>query len=284
MDNLNKLENKSVYIIREAFKQFKNPAILWSIGKDSTTLLWLCRKALPKGVQLTVVHIDTEYKFKEIYDFREKYAKKWNLNLMVAKNEDAIKKDITPIKGKFECCNARKTEALKQAVKKYKFDALLLGIRRDEHGLRNKERIMSPRDKDFMWRFVREKDMIEEGDSPFESMQDVELEGWNIFATDFGEETDHVRVHPIIFWTEQDIWNYIQQENIPTVDLYFAKNGKRYRSIGCETCCNPVDSDADTIKKVVEELKITKVTERSGRAQDKEQAYMMQKLRSLGYM
>lgn len=280
---LNELESKSIFIVREALKKFKNPAILWSIGKDSTTLLWLCRKALPIGARLNVIHVDTGCKFKEIYEFRDKYAKKWDLNLMIAKNEEGIR-NFSPENSHFECCNARKTEALKQFVKKNNIDALLLGIRRDEHGLRNKERIMSPRDKDFRWRFAREKKATEEGDSPFESMQDVELDGWNIFATDFGAEADHVRVHPIINWTEQDVWNYVQKEKIPVVSLYFAKNGKRYRSIGCECCCNPVDSDADNVDKIVEELKTTSVKERSGRAQDKEEAYIMQKLRSLGYM
>jgi sulfate adenylyltransferase subunit 2 len=94
----------------------------------------------------------------------------------------------------------------------------------------------------------------------------------------------HIRVHPLLHWTEQDIWKYVQRENIPVVDLYFANNGKRYRSIGCETCCEPVDSDADTVDKIVEELMTTKISERSGRAQDKESAYVMQKLRALGYM
>jgi len=283
MARLRELENKSIFIIREALKKFKNPAILWSIGKDSTTLLWLCRKALPMGAKLNVIHVDTGCKFREIYEFRSRYTKEWNLNLTVAKNEEGIK-NFSPEKSHFECCNARKTEALKQFVKKNNIDALLLGIRRDEHGLRNKERIMSPRDKDFRWRFAREKTATEEGDSPFESMQDIELDGWNIFATDFGAEADHVRVHPIINWTEQDIWDYIQKEGIPVVDLYFAKNGKRYRSIGCECCCSPVDSDANTVNKIVEELRTTNIKERSGRAQDKEETYIMQKLRSLGYM
>lgn len=284
MTRLDELENKSVYIIREAYNKFENMAALWSIGKDSTTLLWLCRKAFYGKIPFPVMHIDTGLKFKEIYEFRKKYVKEWDLDLIVAKNNNAVKKGITPEKGRFECCNARKTEALKQAIKKHKIDALLLGIRRDEHSIRDKERYFSPRDRQFRWNVSKEKEKKDEGDSPYVPMQDTEMSGWNLFATDFGPDADHIRVHPLLHWTELDVWQYVKREKIPVVDLYFARNGKRYRSIGCETCCNPVDSDADTIGKIVKELETTTVEERSGRAQDKEHAYMMQKLRSLGYM
>jgi sulfate adenylyltransferase subunit 2 len=161
---------------------------------------------------------------------------------------------------------------------------LFVGIRRDEHGIRNKEHFFSPRDKEFKWNIVKERKYKGEGDSPFIAMTDIEFTGWNIFATDFGKDTNHVRVHPMLQWNEVDIWRYIEKEKIPIVDLYFAKNGKRYRSIGCACCCNPVDSQADTISKIVKELEHTHVAERSGRAQDKEDVYTMQKLRSLGYM
>lgn len=282
MQNLRELESKSIYIIREVHKRFKNPALLWSIGKDSTTLLWLCKQAFFGKIPFPVIHIDTGFKFKEIYEFREKYAKEWNLNLIIARNNKA--EGITPDKGKFECCNARKTEALKQIVKQHKIDALIVGIRRDEHGIRDKERYFSPRDKQFKWNYVKKKEKQNQGDSPFISMQDAEFDAWNIFATDFGQDTDHVRVHPILHWTELEIWKYVKEENIPMVNLYFAKNGKRYRSIGCKCCCKPVDSNADDIDKIIQELKTTNVKERSGRDQDKEDDYNMQKLRSLGYM
>ncbi|MBL7197686.1 MAG: sulfate adenylyltransferase subunit CysD [Candidatus Omnitrophica bacterium] len=278
MFNLNNLESKSICIIREAYKQFKNPALLWSIGKDSTTLLWLCRKAFFGEIPFPVIHIDTGYKFKEIYDFRDEYAKKWNLNLIITKNKDAFE---TPETSKFECCNSRKTEALNQIVKKYKFDSLLVGIRRDEHGIRGKERYFSPRDKQFKWNVVKKQN---NGDSPFESLQDAEFDGWNIYATDFGTGTNHVRVHPLLHWTELEIWQYIKKEKILSIPLYFAKNGKRYRSIGCEPCCSAVVSDATDVDKIIEELKKNKTPEREGRAQDKEDEYNMQKLRSLGYM
>lgn len=266
MDHLQKLENQSIYIIREAYSQFKNVAMLWSIGKDSSTLLWLIRKAFFGKVPFPIMHLDTTYKFKEIYEFRDKYAKKWNLNLIVAKNQEALDRGVSPEKGKLECCTELKTNNLKKAIAKYKFKALYLAIRRDEHGIRAKERIMSPRDGDFVWDYKN---------------QPPEL--WDQYKTKAKTE-EHLRIHPILGWREVDVWEYIRRENIPIVSLYFAKNGKRYRSIGCETCCNPVCSNADTLDKMIEELKTTKISERSGRAQDKESDYMMQKLRSLGYM
>lgn len=267
MKHLDQLESQSIYIIREAYKQFKNIAILWSIGKDSTTLMWLTRKAFYGKVPFPALHIDTSYKFQEIYDFRSEWADKWDMELIIGKNEQSLNEGMGPdASDKLACCGQLKTEALKQAIDKYGFKALLLGIRRDEHGIRAKERVFSPRDKQFKWDY---KDQPPELWDQFKNQQQ-------------GEQ--HIRVHPLLHWTEQDIWKYIQRENIPVVDLYFANNGKRYRSIGCETCCEPVDSDADTVDKIVEELMTTKISERSGRAQDKESAYVMQKLRALGYM
>lgn len=142
MDQLTELEQKSIYIIREAYAQYKNKmAMLWSIGKDSTSLLWLCRKAFFGKLPFPVMHIDTSFKFKEIYQFRNKYSKEWGLNLIVAKNGNALKRGVGPKKGKFECCTELKTNALKLAMAKYGFRALLLAIRRDEHGIRAKERV-----------------------------------------------------------------------------------------------------------------------------------------------
>ena len=267
MDHLDSLESQSIYIIREAYKQFKDIAVLWSIGKDSTTLVHLVRKSFFGRVPFPVVHIDTGYKFREIYEFRDHWAKEWNLKLIVGRNEEAIASGMQPNEGnKLSCCSELKTNALKQTMDKYGFKAILLGIRRDEHGIRAKERVFSPRNRLFEWDYKN---------------QPAEL--WDQFKNrQEGEE--HIRVHPLLHWTELDIWRYIQREKLPIVNLYFSKGGKRYRSIGCETCCNPVDSNADTVDKIVEELRTSKVAERSGRAQDKESAYIMQKLRSLGYM
>ena len=267
MDHLDRLESQSIYVIREAYKQFRDIAVLWSIGKDSTTLVHLVRKSFYGRVPFPVVHIDTGYKFRQIYQFRDHWAREWNLNLIVGRNEEAIAAGMHPGEGnKLTCCSQLKTEALKQTMDKYCFKAILLGIRRDEHGIRAKERVFSPRNRMFEWDYKN---------------QPAEL--WDQFMNR-QESEEHTRVHPMLHWTELDIWRYVQREKLPIVDLYFAKKGKRYRSIGCETCCNPVDSDADTVDKIVDELRTSKVAERSGRAQDKESAYVMQKLRALGYM
>lgn len=266
MNRLDELENKTIYIVREAYSRFKDIGLLWSIGKDSTSLLWISRKAFFGKIPFPIIHIDTTYKFEEIYRFRDKYTAEWNLNLIIGRNEEALKKGLGPDKGKFECCNALKTETLKLILKEHNFKALLLAIRRDEHGIRAKERYFSPRDMDFKWDY-----------------QNQSAELWDLYKSEIASQ-NHFRVHPMLHWTESDIWQYILREKIPVVNLYFAKNGKRFRSIGCETCCAPVNSDADNIKKIIRELGTTKVSERSGRAQDKERTYTMQKLRSLGYM
>ena len=265
MNRLDELENQSLYIIREAFHNYRNLAMLWSIGKDSTTLLWLIRKAFFGEVPFPVLHIDTTFKFQEIYDFRDRYSKEWNLNLLITKNDEALKTEVD-FDSKLKCCMELKTNALKQAIMQHGFDGLLLGIRRDEHGVRAKERVFSPRDRDFRWQYDN---------------QPAEL--WDQYKS--GAESDtHVRIHPILNWTELDIWEYIQQENIPFTNLYLARHGKRYRSIGCETCCTAIDSDADSVAKIIEELETTHIAERAGRAQDKEDDHTMQKLRALGYM
>ena len=151
MIDLNSLENRSIYIIREAYAEFNNIAILWSTGKDSTASLWLCKQAFFGKIPFPVIHIDTTYKFKQMYDFRDNLAKEWGMNLIIVRNEEAIKSGCDPIVGNFECCTKLKTEALKQCLDKYGFDALILAIRRDEHGIRGKERYFSPRDKSFKW-------------------------------------------------------------------------------------------------------------------------------------
>ncbi len=276
---IKELEQKSIFIIREIKARFKNPALLFSSGKDSTVMVHLMKKAL-YGDMFPIVHIDTGYKFEEIYKFRDKLKNDWKFKrLIVVKNSKALEEGMNKDKGREICCHQLKTETLKQCIKRYNFDAILVGIRRDEHGIRNKERYFSPRDKEFRWKYAKKK---EGGDSLLESLQDSEFDGWNIFATDYGKDIDHVRVHPLLHWNEIEIWQYIKENNIYVNPLYFARKGRRYRSIGCECCTKPIKSNADRIEKIIEELKTIKGQERDGRAKDKEE--VMENLRHLGYM
>lgn len=266
MSELGELENRSLYIIRETYAEFKRPAVLWSVGKDSTAAVWLCKKAFFGRVPFPVIHIDTGYKFSEMYAFRDRLARDWGLDLIVARNQEAIAKGVSPKDGKLECCTQLKTQALKQCLEEYRFDALILAIRRDEHGIRAKERYFSPRDAEFHWNY-----------------RDQPLEMWDQYQS-LEEAGTHTRVHPLLHWRELDVWEFIQTENLPVNPMYFARDGKRYRSLGCQPCTLPVDSAAATVAEVVEELRVSKIAERSGRAQDKEKAFAMQKLRALGYM
>ncbi len=265
VDPIDALENQSVYIFREAFRKFPDLAMLWSIGKDSTTLLWLARKAFFGRVPFPLVHIDTGYKVPQMIEYRDRMAREWGVDLVVGRNRKSLEEGMHPSKGRFECCNALKTQALQQLLEERGFKGIFLGIRRDEEGSRAKERVFSPRDKNFEWRY-----------------KDQPPELWDQFNTSFGPET-HVRIHPLLSWTEIDIWEYIRREKIPVCPLYFAKDGERFRSLGCVPCTCPIPSSAGTIGEIIEELKRTKTPERAGRAQDLESAYAMQKLRSLGY-
>lgn len=265
MDRLDDLANRSIYLIREAYARHHRMAMLWSIGKDSTTLLWLVRKAFLGRVPFPVLHIDTSYKFREIYEFRDRLVREWGLDLVIARNDAALAAGMNNTK-KLECCTALKTVALRQAIEQYGFEALLLGIRRDEHGVRAKERYFSPRDSDFRWNYA-----------------DQPMELWDQYHSSV-QEGRHYRIHPLLHWTELDIWTFVQREGLPAVGLYLSRDGKRYRSIGCECCCAPVESEAADVPAIVAELKTTRLAERAGRAQDKEEAQTMQKLRALGYM
>ncbi len=267
MDRLTELENRSIYIIREAYHQFGRLAALWSVGKDSTALVWLCKKAFFGDVPFPVVHIDTSYKFPEMYSFRDEMVARWGLDLIVARNEEALARGVGPHEGsKLNCCTELKTNALKQCIAEYGFEGLLLAIRRDEHGIRAKERYFSPRDRQFRWNY-----------------EDQPPELWDQYTSEVDEEF-HLRVHPLLEWRELDVWLYVRRENLPVNPLYFARDGKRYRSLGCKTCCSPVQSNASTVDEIIEEIRTGRTAERAGRAQDKEDAYTMQKLRALGYM
>ena len=266
-DHLEELENQSVFIIREAYKKFKNLAMLWSIGKDSTVMLWLARKAFFGECPIPLVHIDTSYKIPAMIDYRDQKAKEWGLNLVVGQNRKALDEGMNHEKGRMVCCEALKTFGLQQTMEEHGYTGLMLGIRRDEEGTRAKERYFSPRDKNFEWNF-----------------KDQPPELWDQFKTTFVEGT-HIRIHPLLHWTELNVWEYIERENIPIIDLYFSNSeGRRYRSLGCAPCTGSIESNASNVKEIVEELRATNVAERSGRAQDQENTYAMQKLRAKGYM
>lgn len=263
---LKRLENESIYILREAYRTLPKPVMLWSMGKDSTVMLWLARKAFFGHIPFPLVHIDTSYKIPEMIRFRDEKAKEWGVDLRISSNRNALELGMKPGKGKLECCTALKTDALKNFLAKEGFKTIFAAIRRDEEGSRGKERFFSPRGEGSEWNY-----------------KDQPPELWNSYQTEFPSGTE-VRVHPLLHWTELDIWLYVREEKIPVLDLYFSKNGKRYRSVGCAPCTGTVDSGAVTLDEVINELRSTKVGERAGRAQDKADRYAMQKLRAKGYM
>ncbi len=283
--HLDELEDQSIYILREAYRHFRNLCMLWSIGKDSTVMLWLARKAFFGHVPFPLVHIDTSYKIPEMIAFRDRIAREWGLTLVVGQNVQALAEGMSHTRGRLTCCKALKTDALKHTLdgswprkrmvdgvfvedaNKEPYTGVIVGARADEEGSRSKERYFSPRDANHDW---------DVGDQP--------PEFWNQFKTEFAPGT-HVRIHPLLDWTEVNIWEYIDRENIPLIDLYYDRGeGKRYRSLGCGTCTDPIQSKATTPLQIIEELRTTTVAERAGRAQDREDAYAMEKLRREGYM
>jgi sulfate adenylyltransferase subunit 2 len=300
MDTLESLEQQSVYILREAFRHFERLCMLWSVGKDSTVLLWLARKAFFGHVPFPLVHIDTSYKLPEMIAYRDKLAMEYKLTMVVGQNEAALAAGKTfpatqhlpegdPNKvSRFDCCGLLKREALTHTLNgtwprkrlnlktgKYEIDqdkeaynGVIVGARADEEGSRSKERYFSPRDKNNLW---------DVGEQP--------PEFWNQFKTDFAPGT-HVRIHPLLDWTELHIWEYIKREKIPTVSLYYNQGtGTRYRSLGCAPCQAPIQSSAHNVDEIIEELKSGKlknIAERSGRLQDGKHG--LEELRREGYM
>lgn len=265
-DHLKNLENHSVYIIREAYANLQPVAALWSMGKDSTVLIWLIRKAFFGRLPFPIVHVDTSLKLPGMIAYRDMMAREWGAQLVVGMNNVALTAGTGPENGRVECCTQLKTEALQAVIKEHGFKSILLGIRRDEEGTRAKERIFSPRNIDFEWNF-----------------KDQPPELWDQFQT-FCPHGAHIRVHPLLSWSEIDVWEYIEMENIPVIDLYFARNGRRYRSLGCQPCTGDIASNATTVSAIIEELKSTKRAEREGRKQDQAAPHAMQKLRAKGYM
>lgn len=293
MTHLDRLEALSVHIFREAYREFKSLVMLWSIGKDSTVLLWLARKAFFGHVPFPLMHIDTNFKIPEMIAFRDRTAREWRLDLIVGRNAAALEtKQSFPdgVLSRVDCCRALKSEALKHTLsgewprlrmdpatgrlepeeKREAFTGVIVGARADEEGSRSKERYFSARDRSSEW---------DVGDQPPEL--------WKQYKTDFAPGT-HVRIHPLLDWTELNIWEYIEREGIPVISLYFDRGaGRRYRSLGCLPCTQPVESDAKTVSDIVQELRTGKfadIAERSGREQDKEDCGGLETLRRGGYM
>jgi len=262
--DLDTLESQSVFIFREAYNRIGNIAMLWSLGKDSNVMLWLARKAFFGHVPFPLVHVDTGKKFKEMYDFRDRYEAEWGLKLIrgTCPPVEDMDQSLPPAARSA----ARKTAGLKALIDEYAWDGIIAGIRRDEEAVRAKERVFSPRGENSTWDFRNQPP-----------------EFWDQYNTDFPPGT-HLRIHPLLGWTELDIWRYIKREDIPVVPLYFSNNGKRYRSLGDQDITSPVESDAGDVDAIIAELESTNVPERAGRAMDHEAEDSFERLRREGYM
>lgn len=293
MDHLTRLENKSIYLLREAYCHFPRLAMLWSVGKDSTVLVKLALKAFFGHIPFPLVHIDTGYKIPEMIRYRDHLADVWNLPILYGKNQEALDSGETYPNGKatrLQCCKKLKSETLEgiltgqidryrfnHVTKQYEIDpdktpyqALILGIRADEEGSRSKERIFSPRDISGKW-----------------DIENQPAELWGYYQVDFPEKA-HMRIHPLLDWTELDIWQYIGKEKVPISSLYFNQGENlRYRSLGCAPCTRPICSSSQTVEAIIEELstgQLANIAERSGRAQDQEDRGTLEQLRRGGYM
>lgn len=293
MNHLKQLEEKSIYLLRESYHHFKGQiSMLWSIGKDSTVMLHLVKKAFRGQVPFPLIHIDTSYKIAEMIRFRDDLVKQQKLDMIIGSNILALQKNLTYPAGQLsrtECCQILKTQALINTAatadrlrysvvnekyevdtKKEAFKALIMGIRADEEGSRSKERYFSVRSNDSSWK-----------------IEDMPPELWDEFNTDLTKQQNY-RIHPLLDWSEKNIWEYIAQEKIEVTSLYFDPGtGERYRSLGCAPCTQKIKSTAKTPEEIVMELshgQLSKASERSGRAQDKESGNSLETLRRKGYM
>ena len=296
LTHLQKLEAESIHIIREVAAEFDKPVMLYSVGKDSAVLLHLARKAFAPGkIPFPLLHVDTTWKFKEMIAFRDQMAKKYGFELLVHKNQEGIKMGINPFDhGSAKHTDVMKTQGLKQALDQYGFDAAFGGARRDEEKSRAKERVYSFRDENHRW-------------DP--KSQRPEL--WNIFNGKVNKG-ESIRVFPLSNWTELDIWQYIYLENIDIVPLYLSakrpvverdgtlimvddermplKEGEhpqmknvRFRTLGCYPLTGAVESEAATLPDVIQEMLLTKTSERQGRMIDHDSSGSMEKKKMEGY-
>lgn len=296
LNHLKKLEAESIYIMREVVAEFENPVMLYSIGKDSSVMLHLALKAFyPGKLPFPLLHVDTTWKFREMIEFRDKRVKDLGLELIVHINEEGLKNNVNPFThGSKKYTDIMKTEALKQALNKYGFDAIFGGARRDEEKSRAKERVFSFRDKNHRW-----------------DPKNQRPELWRLYNSKINKG-ESIRVFPLSNWTELDIWLYIYRENIPIVPLYFAKKRPivkrkeglimvddermpllpgekpameivRFRTLGCYPLTAAIRSEATTLPEIIREMFLTKTSERQGRLIDFDVSGSMEQKKKEGY-
>ncbi|MDT8442882.1 MAG: sulfate adenylyltransferase subunit CysD [Desulfuromonadales bacterium] len=296
LTHLSQLEAESIHIIREVVAEFENPVMLYSIGKDSAVMLHLARKAFyPAKPPFPLMHVDTTWKFREMIEFRDRTAHECGFDLLIHTNEEGVQQGVTPFThGSALYTDIMKTEGLKQALDKYKFDAAFGGARRDEEKSRAKERIFSFRSANHRW-----------------DPKNQRPELWNIYNARV-HPGESIRAFPISNWTELDVWQYIYLEQIPIVPLYYAKvrpvverdgmlilvdddrlqlqpgeqvrmKSVRFRTLGCYPLTGAVESTADTLPEIIQEMLLTRTSERQGRLIDHDQAGSMEKKKQDGY-
>lgn len=296
LSNLEKLESESIHIFREVVAQCENPVLLYSIGKDSAVMLRLAQKAFyPSKIPFPILHVDTTWKFKEMITFRDKMASELDLNLIVHMNQDGIDRNVSPFShGSAVYTDIMKTEGLKQALDKFEFDAAFGGARRDEEKSRSKERVFSFRNKAHRW-----------------DPKNQRPELWSLYNGRLNKG-ESIRVFPLSNWTEADIWQYIYQEKVAIVGLYLAadrlvveRNGAlimvdddrmpldpgeipeikriRFRTLGCYPLTCAIESDAMTLPDIIQEIVLTKSSERQGRVIDQDSTTSMENKKLEGY-
>ncbi len=295
LTHLRALEAESIHIIREVMAEFARPVMLYSIGKDSSVMVRLAQKAFyPGRIPFPLLHIDTTYKFKEMIEFRDRFAQEIGAKLIVHTNRRAIEEGASPFRlGTQKCCGLLKTRALLDALAEGCYDVAFGGARRDEEKSRAKERIFSFRDRFGQW-----------------DPKNQRPELWNLYNSRI-DKGESIRVFPLSNWTELDVWQYIHLENIPIVPLYFAKERpmlvrgdsllpldhnppqlpgekpqmvlSRMRSLGCTYCTGAIRSEADTVPKIIEEMMLFRRSERENRAIDHDQDGSMELKKREGY-
>ncbi len=296
LTHLERLEAESIYIMREVLAEAENPVMLYSIGKDSSVMLHLARKAFhPSKPPFPMLHVDTTWKFREMIEFRDRTASELGMDLIVHINEDGVREGVGPFThGSQVHTDVMKTQSLKQALDKYRFDAAFGGARRDEEKSRAKERVFSFRNEAHRW-----------------DPKNQRPELWHLYNGRV-KKGESIRVFPLSNWTELDIWQYIHQEQIPIVPLYFAKerpvverDGKlimvdddrmplepgeepqlrkvRFRTLGCYPLTGAIESDAEDLNGIIEEMLVARTSERQGRAIDHDASASMEKKKQEGY-